>query len=98
MFKKITFAAFAIAAIATSTQMASAQPGIANIANPTAAASGAASGIIKVGRRGARLGWRHRRHWRHHYVYHGPSCYWFLRKYHRTGNPYWKRKFYICKY
>ena len=27
----------------------------------------------------------------------GPNCWWYLKKYKKTGKWYWKKKFYKCK-
>ncbi len=53
----------------------------------------------------AEAGNRHKRlhfkfHVGHHYGQHnyGPKCWWFKRKFHKTGNPYWYRKYKRCKW
>lgn len=32
----------------------------------------------------------------HHYVYTGPSCRYYYKKWKWTGSKYWKRKYYRC--
>ncbi len=101
MIKKTALTAIAFAALISTSSIASAQPGLANLANVAPAATEQAAGVVKVGfRRGARFRFRfhHRRHWRSHYAYYGKGCYRYLRRYHRTGNYYWKKKFNWCRY
>ena len=100
MFKTTALTAIAFAALISTSSIASAQPGLANLANVAPAATEQAGGLVKVGfrRRGFHFRFRHGRHWRSHYAYYGKSCHWYLRRYHRTGNYYWKKKFLWCRY
>ena len=99
MIKKIALTAFAFAALVSASSIASAQPGLANLANVAPAATEqAGSGVVKVGFRRRGFHFRFRRHWRPHYAHYGKGCYRYLRRYHRTGNYYWKKKFNWCRY
>ncbi|MEM6495428.1 MAG: hypothetical protein AAGB04_10115 [Pseudomonadota bacterium] len=104
MIKKFTLVAMAFAALVSANSMASAQPGLANLGNVAPTVTEQAGGIVKVGfrRRGIHFRFRHRhhwrRHWRPHYAHYGRGCYRYLRRYHRTGNYYWKKKFHWCRY
>ena len=53
-------------------------------------------GIVKTGRRGFRRKWPHRRHF--YKFRHGYGCGYFYRKWKRTGRPFWKYKFFECRY
>lgn len=64
-----------------------------------------ASGSAEAGKRhfGAHFGGHghhhkfHHRHWRpHYYVYSGPSCGYYFKKWKWTGSSYWKHKYYDC--
>ena len=44
-------------------------------------------------------GHHHGHHWRHHvHVHVYPGCYWYKKKYYRTGRKYWLHLYYECKY
>lgn len=40
----------------------------------------------------------HHHHWRPHYVFVGPSCHYYYKKWKWTGSSYWKHKYYDCIY
>lgn len=45
------------------------------------------------------LGWGGGHHWSHQGHGHGhwgPSCYYFKKKWHKTGKFYWKKKYFKC--
>ncbi|MGI9522119.1 MAG: hypothetical protein ACR2PG_10770 [Hyphomicrobiaceae bacterium] len=73
----------------------------ANAAGPSVAAlaqteTAASNSIVQVGRRGGHRRWRGK--WYFRKFGHGFGCGHYYRKWKRTGRPFWKHKFFVCRH
>lgn len=89
-------AAFALVAIGA-VQVSGAQAaGIGSPATALKVAPAASENVIKAGGRRFRFRrWRHR-HFKFHR--HGHGCWFYWKKYKRTGYYFWKKRYFACKY